>query len=67
MVINKYENIILMGDINVDMSSLNELNVNYYDVNEFCDIFSLTNLIKLTTCLTSRVKHESLSHRNWSK
>ena len=29
MAINKYENIILMGDINVDMSSLNELNVNY--------------------------------------
>ena len=43
MAINKYENIILMGDINVDMSSLNELNVNFYDVNEFCDIFSLTN------------------------
>ena len=35
MAINKYENIILMVDIDVDMSSLNELNVNYYDVNEF--------------------------------
>ena len=51
MAINKYENIILMGDIN-DISSLNELNVNYYDVNEFCDIFSVTNRIKQTTvCL----------------
>ena len=60
MAINKYENIILMGDINVDMSSLNKLNVNYYDVNEFCDIFSLTNLIKQTTCLTPTAKHPSL-------
>ena len=60
MAINKYENIILMGDINVDMSSLNELNVNFYDVNEFCDIFSLTNLIKQTTCLTLTAKHPSL-------
>ena len=60
MAINKYENIILMGDINVDMSSLNELNVNFYDVNEFCDIFSLTNLIKQTSCLTPTAKHPSL-------
>ena len=60
MAINKYENIILMGDINVDMSSLNELNVNFYDLNEFCDIFSLTNLIKQTTCLTPTIKHPSL-------
>ena len=60
VAINKYENIILMGDINVDMSSLNELNVNFYDVNEFCDIFSLTNLIKQTTCLTPTAKHPSL-------
>ena len=57
MAINKYENIILMGDINVDMSSLNELNVNYYSVNEFCDIFTL---IKQTTCLTPTAKHPSL-------
>ena len=60
MAINKYANIILMGDINVDMSSLNELNVNYYDVNEFCDIFSLTNLIKQTTCLTPTAKNPPL-------
>ena len=60
MAINKYENIILMGDINVDMSSLNELNVNFYDINEFCDIFCLTNLIKQTTCLTPTAKHPSL-------
>ena len=57
MAINKYENIILMGDINVD---LNELSVNHYDVNEFCDIFSITNLIKQTTCLTPTAKHPSL-------
>ena len=42
------------------MSSLNELNVNFYDVNEFCDIFSLTNLIKQTTCLTPTAKYPSL-------
>ena len=61
MAINKCENITLMGDINVDMSSLNELNVNYHDANEFCDIFCLTNLIiKQTTCLTPMAKHPSL-------
>ena len=30
------------------------------DVNEFCDIFSFTNLIKQTTCLTPTAKHPSL-------
>ena len=61
MVINKYENIILMGDINVDMSSLNESNVNYHDVNEFCNIFSLTNRIKQTNSVTSSVSQILLS------
>ena len=59
IAINKYENIILMGGINVDMSSLNESSTNYYDVSEFCDIFSFTNLIKQTTCLTPMAKHPS--------
>ena len=40
--------------------ALNELNINYYDVNEVCNIFSLTNLVKQTTCLTPTAKHPSL-------
>ena len=82
MAINKYENIILMRDINVDMSNLNESDVNYYDVKEFCDIFSLAQiLLKQTTCLAPTAKHPSLidiiltnkiiqkqcCHRDWSK
>ena len=53
-----------MGDMNIDMSSLNESNINYYDVNEFCDIFSLTNLVKQTISLTPAAKHPSLMDIN---
>ena len=58
--INKYENIILIGDINVDMSNRNTTGVDYADVSEFCDIFSLKNLIKDDTCFSPIVKHPSL-------
>ena len=60
MAINKYDNIILMGDMNVDMSNLNNTSTCFYDVNEFCDIFDLTNLIKKATCLTPTAKNPSL-------
>ena len=60
MAINKYDNIILMGDINVDMSNLNNTSTCFYDVNEFCDIFNLTNLIKKATCLTPTAENPSL-------
>ena len=61
MAINKYDNIILMGDINVDMSNLNNTSTCFYDVNEFCDIFDLTNLIKKATCLTPTAENPSLT------
>ena len=58
--INKYENIMLMGDINVDMSNRNTTGAGYADVSEFCDIFSIKNLIKDDTCFSSIAKHPSL-------
>ena len=58
--INKYENIILIGDINVDMSDRNTTGADYADVSEFCDIFSLKNLIKDDTCFSPIAKHSSL-------
>ena len=57
--INKHENTLLMGYINVDMSDLSNTHTDE-DVCEFCDIFSLTNLIKQPTCHTPTVTHPSL-------
>ena len=58
--INKYENIILMDDINVDMSDRNNTHTNYDHVQELSDIFNVTNLIKQTTCFTPTAAHPSL-------
>ena len=58
--INKYENIILIRDINVDMSDRNTTGADYANVSEFCDIFSLKNLIKDDTCFSPIAKHPSL-------
>ena len=41
--INKYENIILMGDINVDMSDRNNTHTNYDNVQELSDILHKSN------------------------
>ena len=54
--ISKYENILLMGDINLDMSDHSNTHI-YEDVCEFCDIVSLT---KQPTCLTPTATHSSL-------
>ena len=58
--INKYENIVLMDDINVDMSDRNNTHTNYDHVQELSDVFNLTNLIKQTTCFTPTATHPSL-------
>ena len=45
-----------MGDLNVDMKSKS---FQYDKLDEFCDLFNLTNLIKSETCFTNN--HESLT------
>ena len=43
----KYENIVLMGDINIDTENDKALGIN--KLLEVCDVFCLENLIKDTT------------------
>ena len=45
---NKYDDIILMGDINIDLHD--KKCVGFKQLNDFMDIFNLTNLIKEKTC-----------------
>ena len=52
---NKYDNLILMGDINIDFH--NKKSVGYKELKEFMDVFSLSNLIKDNTCFFK--DHES--------
>ena len=44
-----YENIIVMGDFNID---INKGGQGYDKLDEFLDLFTLTNLIKSCTCFT---------------
>ena len=46
--INKYDNIIIMGDINIDHG--NKKSIGYKELVNFMDIFSLKNLINDKTC-----------------
>ena len=45
----KYENLLIMGDFNIDMKSKS---LGYDKLDEFCDPFNLQNLIKSETCFT---------------
>lgn len=51
--INKYQNIIFIGDLNID------LKIPHHDEKHFledlCDVFDLTNLVKGKTCFMSLV------------
>ena len=49
-VTNSYDNIIIIGDINID--TLNKDSYGYYDYESFLDTFNLKNLVKETTCHT---------------
>ena len=51
----KYQNIIIMGDFNMDLK-INGFGCNKLD--ECCDLFNLANLIKTETCFTK--SHKSL-------
>ena len=50
--ISKYENYILLGDFNSEVSE--------DSMNEFCDMYNLKNLINEATCFKSRVKPSSI-------
>ena len=49
--LEKYDNVIIMGDINIDWQ--NRKHQGYDDLKEFCDVFDLDNLVKEATCITS--------------
>ena len=49
----KYQSIIIMGDFNIDQK-IKVIGFNKLD--EFCDLFNLTNLIKTETCFTKSHK-----------
>ena len=48
--LDKYENIIVMGDINID--TLNKQDTGYNRIVSFCDVFGLSNLVTAKTCFT---------------
>ena len=50
-ITNKYENFMLIGDLNVDTLDKTKDTKNYFS--EMCDTFSLTNLINGKTCFKS--------------
>ena len=42
-----YENLVIMSNFNIDMESKS---LGYDKLDEFCDLFNLTNMIKSETC-----------------
>ena len=50
MATRKYENIVIMGDINIDTDNDKAAGLN--KMSEFCNIFDLDNLIRGNTCVT---------------
>ena len=54
-VTSNYENIIVMGDFNIDIKCKS---VGSNNLSDFCDLFHLTNIVKSDTCFTKT--HTSL-------
>ena len=46
--VNEYENILVIGDLNIDMSIPN--NDKSHFLSELCDTFDMQNLVKVKTC-----------------
>ena len=59
---NKYDNIILTGDLNLNKKSKNN---SYYS--DLCDTFDLTNLIKANTCFKSSNQTSIDVITNWPR
>ena len=47
---NKYENFLIMGDLNIDINSSGK---GFNMLDQFCNLFCLSHLIKSPTCFTS--------------
>ena len=52
--LNRYDNIIVMGDFNIDINKDDAIGHDKLDV--FCDTLNLTNLVKSETCYTNNHK-----------
>ena len=52
--VNKFDNLIVMRDFNIDIAK--EDCLGFDKLEEFCDTFDLTNLIKCQTCYTNNRK-----------
>ena len=52
--LNRYDNIIVMGDFNIDINKDDAIDHDKLDV--FCDTLNLTNLVKSETCYTNNHK-----------
>ena len=52
--LNTYDNIIVMGDFNIDVNKNEAIGHNKLDI--FCNTFNLTNLFKSDTCFTNNHK-----------
>ena len=50
VIINRYDNTLILGDLNIDLMDPNDQGFN--NLIDFCEIFDLTNLIKFDTCVT---------------
>ena len=52
--VNKYDNLIVMGDFNVDLNKTDY--IGFGKLEEFCDNFNLTNIAKRNKCFTKNNK-----------
>ena len=52
--VNKYDNLIVMDDFNIDLNKTNC--IGFGKLEEFCDNFNRTNIVKSNTCFTKNNK-----------
>ena len=50
--IDKYENILFVGDLNIDLDKPNDDKKHFLE--DLCDVFDLSNLVKDKTCFMSQ-------------
>ena len=51
--VNNYENILLMGDLNINTLTQTNSNNTANHLTDFCDLFALSNLVNVKTCTKS--------------
>ena len=54
MALNQFDNIIMMGDFNIDVKNGEDIDLDKIDV--FCDTLNLNNLVESDTCYTNNHK-----------